>query len=56
MGNLHEHTHTHTFLITSHSALLTMRNISEKFNNIIIYFSGDKIKKNEMGWACGAYG
>jgi len=20
------------------------------------YFAGDKIEKNEMGWACGAYG
>jgi hypothetical protein len=20
------------------------------------YRAGDKIKKNEMGWACGAYG
>ena len=22
----------------------------------IYYRAGDKIKKNEMGWACGAYG
>jgi hypothetical protein len=21
-----------------------------------IYCAGDKIEKNEMGWACGAYG
>ena len=20
------------------------------------YFAGDKIEKNEMGWACGSYG
>jgi hypothetical protein len=21
-----------------------------------LYYSGDKTKKNEMGWACGTYG
>ena len=24
--------------------------------NIIVDCAGDKIEKNEMGWACGAYG
>jgi len=24
--------------------------------NLIHVVSGDKIEKNEMGWACGAYG
>jgi len=23
---------------------------------IYMYQAGDKIEKNEMGWACGAYG
>ena len=34
-----------------------MRN--EELNNFVIltkYCAGDKIEKNEMGWACGAYG
>jgi len=22
----------------------------------VLKFTGDKIEKNEMGWACGAYG
>jgi len=26
------------------------------FCNITQYCAGDKIEKNEMGWACGAYG
>ena len=25
-------------------------------DNLTQYRAGDKIKKNEMGWACGAYG
>ena len=28
-----------------------------KINNFLVHYcTGDKIKKNEMGWACGAYG
>ena len=27
---------------------------NEKINDL--YCAGDKIEKNEMGWACGAYG
>jgi len=31
--------------------------INEKrFVLLTQYRAGDKIKKNEMGWACGAYG
>ena len=26
------------------------------YNIYILYCAGDKIEKNEMGWACGAYG
>jgi len=26
------------------------------YNLYILLYSGDKIEKNEMGWACGAYG
>ena len=26
------------------------------FNLLLLYCAGDKIEKNEMGWACGAYG
>ena len=26
------------------------------FVHLTQYCAGDKIKKNEMGWACGAYG
>ena len=33
---------------------------AELTNDILIscnvHFAGDKIEKNEMGWACGAYG
>ena len=32
---------------------------NEKLNDILLltqYCAGDKIEKNEMGWACGAYG
>jgi hypothetical protein len=32
---------------------------NEELNDLdssIQYCAGDKIKKNEMGWACGAYG
>jgi len=31
-------------------SVLTMRNVSDK------RCAGDKIEKNEIGWACGAYG
>ena len=29
-----------------------------RFSNVVIdlYCAGDKIEKNEMGWACGTYG
>jgi hypothetical protein len=26
------------------------------FVHLTQYLAGDKIEKNEMGWACGAYG
>ena len=32
---------------------------NEKLNHFVLltrYCAGDKIEKNEMGWACGAYG
>ena len=27
-----------------------------RFVHVTQYCAGDKIEKNEMGWACGAYG
>ena len=38
---------------------LCAQHISDINTSIILltqYRAGDKIKKNEMGWACGAYG
>ena len=32
---------------------------NEELNDLLLltrYCAGDKIEKNEMGWACGAYG
>jgi len=30
---------------------------NEELNELLTqYWAGDKIEKNEMGWACGAYG
>ena len=36
-----------------------MRLHNEELNEFVLlnqYCAGDKIEKNEMGWACGAYG
>jgi len=30
--------------------------VAEIFVLLTQYCAGDKIEKNEMGWACGAYG
>ena len=32
--------------------------VSAVMNFVLLnqYFAGDKIEKNELGWACGAYG
>ena len=42
-----------TFLI-----LRPERDMISKFTFVLLtqYCAGDKIEKNEMGWACGAYG
>ena len=34
------------------------RQFSRLYSSVLLtqYCSGDKIEKNEMGWACGAYG
>ena len=37
----------------------TLQGIRENSNLFVLltqYCAGDKIEKNEMGWACGAYG
>ena len=32
--------------------------VNNELDNVLLtqYCAGDKIEKNEMGWACGAYG
>ena len=37
-------------------ACLGLGYIYKSFVFLTQYRAGDKIKKNEMGWACGAYG
>ena len=34
------------------------RMYNEQLNSVLLtqYCAGDKMEKNEMGWACGAYG
>jgi len=41
---------------TSSCAHLTVILSSEEDNIIVKWSQEDKIEKNEMGWACGAYG
>jgi len=36
--------------------LTNQNSIAEEFVLLTQYCAGDKIEKNEMGWACGAYG
>ena len=37
--------------------MLVLSNSSSLINSVIfLHFAGDKIEKNEMGRACGAYG
>jgi len=38
------------------SGLLLQKYSKERFVLLTQYCAGDKIEKNEMGWACGAYG
>ena len=36
--------------------MILRRIFGPRRDEVTQYCAGDKIKKNEMGWACGAYG
>ena len=42
--------------VTYNHAIINAILIDNPFVLLTQYCAGDKIEKNEMGWACGAYG
>jgi hypothetical protein len=44
----------HTVAVSDGNVILKI--IVKKFVLLTQYCAGDKIEKNEMSWACGAYG